>query len=136
MRNKHRVATFCYGCGLDTPGQVHVCEPEPGNTCWEKLHAIRTGQRIGESLVKKRKSPKATADGSINQVKNENLIQWIKKQSRVVRSDNFSQYSRYSATVDNISRTVYFLIRFLYFDFRVNLLVQIAYIYDIYDTCI
>ena len=60
--NEHRVVTFCYGCGLDTPGQVHVCEPEPGNTCWEKLHTIRTGQRIGESLVQKhkpRKPPKS-----------------------------------------------------------------------------
>ena len=113
--NEHRVVTFCYGCGLDTPGQVHVCEPEPGNTCWEKLHAIRTGQRIGESLVQKRKLPKSAKSDrrwKYKSSQNENLIHSIKKQSGRVQSENFSQYSRYSATVDNISRTVYFLVRF------------------------
>ena len=58
MCGLHRVVTFCYGCGLDTPGQVHVCEPKSGSTCWETLHNIRTGQRIGETLVRKQKPRK------------------------------------------------------------------------------
>ena len=53
-----RPCTFCYGCGLDVVGQVHVCGPNKnGGLCWDTLHDVRRG--TGGSLVKHRvqKSP-------------------------------------------------------------------------------
>ena len=61
-----RPCTFCYGCGPDVVGQVHVCGPNKnGGACWNKLHDIRTGQDE-DSLVKKReqKSPRKRKRGN------------------------------------------------------------------------
>ena len=43
-----KVRYFCYGCGLDTVGQVHVCSPNRDNNrgCWGNLHYVRDPRSV------------------------------------------------------------------------------------------